>query len=56
MDYHNGSSEVTVEVTLKALYNYTADYDDELSFVEGDEIVKLSEPDPQGKLEYLLTM
>ena len=40
-----------VEVTLKALYSYTADEDDELSFEEGDEIVKLSEPDSEGMIQ-----
>ena len=49
----NGTGGGAVEVTLKALYNYTADDDDELSFEEGDEIVKLSEPDSEGKLENL---
>lgn len=37
-----------VEITLKALYSYTADDDDELTFEEGDEIIKLSEPDEEG--------
>ena len=32
-----------------ALYNYTAVVDNELSFNVGDEILKLSEKDPQGK-------
>ena len=47
----NGTGGGAVEVTLKALYNYTADDDDELSFEEGDEIVKLSEPDSEGIIE-----
>jgi len=47
----NGTGGGAVEVTLKALYNYTADDDDELSFEEGDEIVKLSEPDSEGWTE-----
>jgi len=47
----NGSGGAAVEVTLKALYNYTADDDDELTFEEGDEIVKLSEPDGEGWTE-----
>ena len=46
----NGTGGGAVEVTLKALYSYTADDDDELSFEEGDEIVKLSEPDSEGKI------
>ena len=49
----NGSGGAAVEVTLKALYNYTADDDDELTFEEGDEIVKLSEPDSEGRIEII---
>ena len=41
-----------VEVTLKAEHSYTAADDDELSFEEGDEIVKLSEPDSEGKIHF----
>jgi len=34
--------------TVTALYDYTKDDEDELSFLEGDEIVKLSEPTDEG--------
>ena len=34
---------------MKALYDYTKDEEDELSFLEGDEIIKLSEPSDEGK-------
>ena len=34
---------------VKALYDYTKDEEDELSFSEGDEIIKLSEPSDEGK-------
>ena len=34
---------------VKALYDYTKDEEDELSFLEGDEIIKLSEPSDEGK-------
>ena len=37
------------EVIVKALYDYTKDEEDELSFLEGDEIIKLSEPSDEGK-------
>ena len=50
-EFSDSDSGGVVEVTLKALYNYTADDDDELSFEEGDEIAKLSEPDSEGKIE-----
>ena len=39
-----------VEVTLKAVHSYTAADDDELSFGEGDEIVKLNGPDSMGMI------
>ena len=47
----NGAGGGAVEVIVKALYNYTAEEDDELSFVEGDEIVQLSEPDVSGNFK-----
>ena len=38
------------EKILIALYNYyTADDDDEVSFNEGDKVLKLSEPDSEGR-------
>ena len=37
-----------VNVILVALYDYTAEDDDELGLQEGDEIIKLGEPDDQG--------
>ena len=37
------------EKILVALYNYTADDNDELSFEEGDRIVILNEPDSEGR-------
>ena len=39
------------EGIFKALFNCIADDDDELSFEEGDEIAKLSEPDSEGEIE-----
>ena len=38
-------------VIIKAIYNWTAVDDDELSFEMGDEIIKLSEPDSEGMIE-----
>lgn len=36
------------EITLVAMYNYEKDEDDEVSFLEGDKIIKLSEPSEEG--------
>ena len=42
--------------TVTALYDYTKDDEDELSFLEGDEIVKLSEPTDEGAFTHCLTL
>ena len=44
----NGFGGSEVQVTLIALYDYEADDDDELGFEEGDEIIKLGEPNEEG--------
>ena len=42
------------EVRLTALYDYEKDEEDELSFCEGDEIIKLSEPSDEGTFPLFL--
>ena len=37
------------EKIMIALYSYTAEDDDEVSFNEGDKVLKLSEPDSEGR-------
>ena len=41
--------KINGEVIVKALYDYEKDEEDELSFLEGDEIIKLNEPSDEGK-------
>ena len=52
MDLGGGGGDESQE-TVTALYDYTKDEEDELSFLEGDEIVKLSEPTDEGAFTHL---
>ena len=42
-------NDLTLGHSLSNCYDYTKDEEDELSFLEGDEIIKLSEPSDEGK-------